>query len=178
MISTRSKFSASRLHTGHEELNPASRASTRIRSQRLLPQPRARRVRPPSTRNDTTRHHRETLLFSSRRARFPDIKFILSHRAAPHPIGAAASRFWPISARIEIPPAGRPIHYLQRFYYDTANALDGLSAGLADEAHQADPAGFGTDFPVPHGERTAAELRETGCSGTADGAPSNAQRRP
>ena len=111
---------------------------------------------------DTTRTI-ASLIFSGTAARFPDIKFIFSHGGGTAPYLVQRFTFLAnvrkdLQARF---PEG-PIHYLQKFYYDTANASTIYPLASLMKLVPSSQVVFGTDFPFLTASATAAELRETG----------------
>jgi 6-methylsalicylate decarboxylase len=61
-----------------------------------------------------------------------------------------------------------PVHYLQRFYYDTANASTVYPLSSLMSLVTPSQVLFGTDFPFLTASGTAAELRETKMFSEAD----------
>ena len=111
---------------------------------------------------DTTRTI-ASLIFSGTAARFPDIKFIFSHGGGTAPYLVQRFTFL-ANARKDLQarlPEG-PIHYLQKFYYDTANASTIYPLASLMKLVPSSQVVFGTDFPFLTASATAAELRETG----------------
>jgi len=111
---------------------------------------------------DTTRTI-ASLIFSGAAARFPDIKFIFSHGGGTAPYLVQRFTFL-AAARKDLQarlPEG-PIHYLQKFYYDTANASTIYPLSSLMKLVPSSQVVFGTDFPFLTAKSTAAELRETG----------------
>jgi len=111
---------------------------------------------------DTTRTI-ASLIFSGTAARFPDIKFIFSHGGGTAPYLVQRFTFLAnfrkdLQARF---PEG-PIHYLQKFYYDTANTSTIYPLASLMKLVPSSQVVFGTDFPFLTARATAAELRETG----------------
>lgn len=117
---------------------------------------------------DTTRTI-ASLIFSGTVARFPDIKFIFSHGGGTAPY--LVQRFTFLAAmRKDLKtrfPEG-PIHYLQKFYYDTANTSTVYPLASLMTLVKPTQVLFGTDFPFLTASATAAELRETGLFNEAD----------
>jgi len=117
---------------------------------------------------DTTRTI-ASLLFSGTAARFPDISFIFSHAGGTAPF--LVQRFTYLAkARKDLAarmPQG-PIHYMQRFYYDTANASTVYPLSSLMSLVTSSQVLFGTDFPFLTATGTAAELRETKMFSEAD----------
>jgi len=117
---------------------------------------------------DTTRTI-ASLLFSGAAARFPDIKFIFSHGGGTAPFLVQRFTFLAnarkdLAARL---PEG-PIHYLQKFYYDTANASTPYPLASLTKLVSASQILFGTDFPFLTAQGTATELRESNMFTAAD----------
>ncbi len=117
---------------------------------------------------DTTRTI-ASLLFSGTAARFPDIKFIFSHAGGTLPFLVQRITFL-ANLRQDLKPRlpEGPIHYLRKFYYDTANASTVYPLASLMKLVTASQVVFGTDFPFLTASGTAAELRETGMFGVAD----------
>lgn len=117
---------------------------------------------------DTTRTI-ASLIFSGTAARFPDIKFIFSHGGGTAPFLVQRFTFL-ANARKDIAsrfPQG-PIHYLQQFYYDTANASTVYPLASLMKLVAPTQVVFGTDFPFLTASATAADLRATGMFSAAD----------
>jgi predicted TIM-barrel fold metal-dependent hydrolase len=117
---------------------------------------------------DTTRTI-ASLIFSGTAARFPDIKWIFSHGGGTAPYLVQRFTFL-ANMRKDLQsrfPEG-PIHYLQRFYYDTANASTIHPLASLMKLVPSSQVVFGTDFPFLTAAATAAELRETGLFSPAD----------
>jgi predicted TIM-barrel fold metal-dependent hydrolase len=117
---------------------------------------------------DTTRTI-ASLIFSGTAARLPDIKWIFSHGGGTAPYLVQRFTFLAnmrkdLQARF---PEG-PIHYLQQFYYDTANASTIHPLASLMKLVPSSQVVFGTDFPFLTAAATAAELRETGLFSPAD----------
>jgi len=111
---------------------------------------------------DTTRTI-ASLIFSGTAARFPDIKWIFSHGGGTAPYLVQRFTFL-ANARKDLQarlPEG-PIHYLQKFYYDTANASTIYPLASLMKLVPSSQVVFGTDFPFLTASATAKELRETG----------------
>jgi predicted TIM-barrel fold metal-dependent hydrolase len=117
---------------------------------------------------DTTRTI-ASLIFSGTAARFPDLRFIFSHGGGTAPY--LVQRFSFLAAQRqdlkERFPEG-PIHYLRKFYYDTANASTIHPLASLMKLVPASQVVFGTDFPFLTARATASELRETGLFGAED----------
>jgi 6-methylsalicylate decarboxylase len=117
---------------------------------------------------DTTRTI-ASLLFSGTAARFPNIKFIFSHGGGTAPYLVQRFTFL-ANARKDLAarmPEG-PIHYLQKFYYDTANASTVHSLASLMKLVSSSQVLFGTDFPFLTAQGTAAELRDSMMFSAAD----------
>ena len=117
---------------------------------------------------DTTRTI-ASIVFSGTAAKFPDIKFIFSHGGGTLPFLVQRFLFLPtvrkdLQARV---PKG-VLHYLKKFYYDTASASTKYPLTSLMNLVSASQVLFGTDFPFLTAKDTAAELRETGLFGLAD----------
>jgi predicted TIM-barrel fold metal-dependent hydrolase len=117
---------------------------------------------------DTTRTI-ASLLFSGTAARFPDIQFIFSHAGGTAPYLVQRFTFL-ANARKDLQDRlpGGPVHYLQRFYYDTANASTIYPLASLMKLVPSTQVVFGTDFPFLTASATAADLRQTGLFGPAD----------
>jgi 6-methylsalicylate decarboxylase len=117
---------------------------------------------------DTTRTI-ASLLFSGTAARFPDIKFIFSHAGGTAPYLVQRFTFL-ANLRKDLKdrlPEG-PVHYLQKFFYDTANASTINPLASLMKLVSSAQVVFGTDFPFLTAGATASELRETGLFSAAD----------
>jgi 6-methylsalicylate decarboxylase len=117
---------------------------------------------------DTTRTI-ASLLFSGTAARFPDITFIFSHAGGTAPYLVQRFTFL-ANLRKDLKdrlPEG-PIHYLQKFYYDTANASTIYPLASLMKLVPVSQVVFGTDFPFLTARATATDLRETGLFSAAD----------
>ena len=117
---------------------------------------------------DTTRTI-ASLLFSGSAEQFPDIKWIFSHAGGTAPFLMQRFTFY-FDARKDLQPRlpKGPAYYMQRFYYDTANAM--TIHPLASLTKLVTPTQilFGTDFPFLTAKATAAGLREVGLFSTAE----------
>ncbi|HLH87698.1 MAG TPA: amidohydrolase family protein [Xanthobacteraceae bacterium] len=117
---------------------------------------------------DTTRTI-ASLIFSGTAARFPDIRFIFSHAGGTAPY--LVQRFTYLAqARKDLQarfPEG-PIHYLQKFYYDTASASTVYPLASLTRLVKPTQILFGTDFPFATAKGTADDLRATGIFSDAD----------
>jgi predicted TIM-barrel fold metal-dependent hydrolase len=117
---------------------------------------------------DTTRTV-ASLVFSGTAAKFPDINFIFSHGGGTLPFLIQRFLFLPtvrkdLQARV---PEG-VLHYLKRFYYDTASASTIYPLTSLMKLVSSSQVLFGTDFPFLTAKGTAAELQETGLFSAAD----------
>jgi predicted TIM-barrel fold metal-dependent hydrolase len=110
-----------------------------------------------------------SLLFSGTAARFPDVRFIFSHGGGTAPFLVQRFTFL-ANARKDLMARlpGGPIPYLQKFYYDTANASTVYPLASLMKLVSPTQVLFGTDFPFLTAQGTAAELRETNMFSTAD----------
>ena len=117
---------------------------------------------------DTTRTI-ASLLFSGSAEQFPDIKWIFSHAGGTAPFLMQRFTYY-FAARKDLQPRlpRGPAYYMERFYYDTANAM--TIHPLASLTKLVTPTQilFGTDFPFLTAKSTAAGLREVGLFNTAD----------
>jgi 6-methylsalicylate decarboxylase len=117
---------------------------------------------------DTTRTI-ASLLFSGSAEQFPDIKWIFSHAGGTAPFLMQRFTFY-FAARKDLQPRlpRGPAYYMERFYYDTANAT--TIHPLASLTKLVTPTHilFGTDFPFLTAKATAAGLREVGLFNTAE----------
>jgi 6-methylsalicylate decarboxylase len=117
---------------------------------------------------DTTRTI-ASLLFSGTAARFPDIQFIFSHAGGTAPYLVQRFTFL-ANVRKDLKerlPEG-PIHYLRKFFYDTANASTVYPLASLMKLVPSTQVVFGTDFPFLTASATAADLRETGLFSAVD----------
>jgi 6-methylsalicylate decarboxylase len=117
---------------------------------------------------DTTRTI-ASLLFSGTATRFPDIQFIFSHAGGTAPFLVQRFTFL-ANLRQDLKerlPQG-PIHALQTFYYDTANAFTVYPLASLMKLVPSSQVVFGTDFPFLTARETAMGLRETGMFSAAD----------
>lgn len=113
---------------------------------------------------DTTRAIAR-LLFSGAAARYPDIRWIFSHAGGTAPFLAErlirfASTEKGMAARV---PEG-VLTYLQRFYYDTAQAAHPWALASLMRLVSISQVVFGTDFPWRTAAETAKGLRDFGFS--------------
>jgi predicted TIM-barrel fold metal-dependent hydrolase len=111
---------------------------------------------------DTTRTI-ASLILSGTAARFPNIKWIFSHGGGTAPYLVQRFTFL-ANARKDLQPRfpEGPVHYLQQFYYDTANASTIHPLASLMKLVPSSQVVFGTDFPFITASATARELRETG----------------
>jgi predicted TIM-barrel fold metal-dependent hydrolase len=117
---------------------------------------------------DTTRTI-ASLLFSGTAERFPDIKWIFSHAGGTAPFLMQRFTYY-FAARKDLQPRlpQGPAYYLERFYYDTANAMTIHPLAALTKLVQPTQIVFGTDFPFLTAKATAAGLREVGLFSAAD----------
>jgi predicted TIM-barrel fold metal-dependent hydrolase len=117
---------------------------------------------------DTTRTI-ASLLFSGTAARFPDIRFIFSHAGGTAPFLMQRFTYY-FAARKDLQPRlpEGPAYYMQRFFYDTANASTIYPLASLTKLVKPTQIVFGTDFPFLTAKGTARELRETGLFGADD----------
>jgi predicted TIM-barrel fold metal-dependent hydrolase len=117
---------------------------------------------------DTTRTI-ASLLFSGSAEQLPDIKWIFSHAGGTAPFLMQRFTYY-FAARKDLQPRlpKGPAYYMERFYYDTANAM--TIHPLASLTKLVTPTQilFGTDFPFLTAKATAAGLREVGLFSTAE----------
>jgi 6-methylsalicylate decarboxylase len=117
---------------------------------------------------DTTRTI-ASLLFSGSAERFPDIKWIFSHAGGTAPFLMQRFTYY-FAARKDLQPRlpKGPAYYLERFYYDTANAMTIHPLASLTKLVKSTQIVFGTDFPFLTAKATAAGLREVGLFSTTD----------
>jgi len=117
---------------------------------------------------DTTRTI-ASLLFSGSAERFPDIKWIFSHAGGTAPFLMQRFTYY-FAARKDLQPRlpKGPAYYLERFYYDTANAMTIHPLASLTKLVKPTQVVFGTDFPFLTAKATAAGLREVGLFSTTD----------
>ena len=111
---------------------------------------------------DTTRTI-ASLLFSGSAEQFPNIRWIFSHAGGTAPFLMQRFTYY-FAARKDLQsrlPKG-PAYYLERFYYDTANAMTIHPLASLTKLVQPTQILFGTDFPFLTARDTAAGLREVG----------------
>jgi 6-methylsalicylate decarboxylase len=108
---------------------------------------------------DTTRTI-ASLLFSGSAEQFPDIKWIFSHAAGTAPFLMQRFTYY-FAARKDLHPRlpKGPAYYLERFYYDTANAMTIHPLASLTKLVKPTQIVFGTDFPFLTAKATAAGLR-------------------
>jgi predicted TIM-barrel fold metal-dependent hydrolase len=124
---------------------------------------------------DTTRGI-ASLLFSGTASKYPDVKFIFSHAGGTMPylierfIGTSAAYLEEGGVLKPGAPAPRtrptmpkgPLYELQKFYYDTANALNPLALGALRKMVPMSQILFGTDFPFANAAEDRKLLAECG----------------
>lgn len=117
---------------------------------------------------DTTRTI-ASLIFSGTAARFPKIRFIFSHAGGTAPYLVQRFTFL-ADLRKDLKPRlpEGPIHYLQKFYYDTANASTVYPLASLMKLVAPSQVVFGTDFPFLTARETAADLLATGMFNASD----------
>jgi 6-methylsalicylate decarboxylase len=117
---------------------------------------------------DTTRTI-ASLLFSGSAEQFPDIKWIFSHAGGTAPFLMQRFAFY-FAARKDLQPRlpRGPAYYMERFYYDTANAMTIHPLASLTKLVAPTQILFGTDFPFLTAKATAAGLREVGLFDTAE----------
>jgi predicted TIM-barrel fold metal-dependent hydrolase len=117
---------------------------------------------------DTTRTI-ASLLFSGSAEQFPDIKWIFSHAGGTAPFLMQRFTFY-FAARKDLQPRlpRGPAYYMERFYYDTANAMTIHPLASLTKLVAPTQILFGTDFPFLTAKATAAGLREVGLFNTAE----------
>jgi predicted TIM-barrel fold metal-dependent hydrolase len=111
---------------------------------------------------DTTRTI-ASLLFSGSAEQFPSIRWIFSHAGGTAPFLMQRFTYY-FAARKDLQsrlPKG-PAYYLERFYYDTANAMTIHPLASLTKLVKPTQILFGTDFPFLTARDTAAGLREVG----------------
>ncbi len=111
---------------------------------------------------DTTRTI-ASLLFSGSAEQFPNIKWIFSHAGGTAPFLMQRFTYYFASRKDLQPRLPRgPAYYLERFYYDTANAMTIHPLASLTKLVRPTQILFGTDFPFLTARDTAAGLREAG----------------
>ena len=110
-----------------------------------------------------------SLLFSGTAERFPDVKWIFSHAGGTAPFLMQRFTYY-FAARKDLQPRlpKGPVYYLERFYYDTANAMTIHPLAALTKLVKPSQIVFGTDFPFLTAKDTAAGLREVGLFSDAD----------
>jgi 6-methylsalicylate decarboxylase len=111
---------------------------------------------------DTTRTI-ASLLFSGSAEQFPNIRWIFSHAGGTTPFLMQRFTYY-FAARKDLQPRlpKGPAYYLERFYYDTANAMTIHPLASLTKLVKPTQIVFGTDFPFLTARDTAAGLREVG----------------
>jgi predicted TIM-barrel fold metal-dependent hydrolase len=111
---------------------------------------------------DTTRTI-ASLLFSGSAEQFPDIRWIFSHAGGTAPFLMQRFTYY-FDARKDLQPRlpKGPAYYMQRFHYDTANAMTIHPLASLTKLVTPTQIVFGTDFPFLTAKATAAGLREVG----------------
>ena len=111
---------------------------------------------------DTTRTI-ASLLFSGSAEQFPNIKWIFSHAGGTAPFLMQRFTYY-FAARKDLQPRlpRGPAYYLERFNYDTANAMTIHPLASLTKLVKPTQILFGTDFPFLTARDTAAGLREVG----------------
>src|SRR5262249_49895145 len=111
---------------------------------------------------DTTRTI-ASLLFSGAAERFPDIKWIFSHAGGTAPFLMQRFTYY-FAARKDLQPRlpKGPAYYLERFYYDTAQATTIHPLAALTKLVKPSQIVFGTDYPFLTAKATAEGLREVG----------------
>ena len=96
---------------------------------------------------DTTRTI-ASLLFSGAAERFPDIQWIFSHAGGTAPFLMQRFTYY-FAARKDLQPRlpRGPAYYMERFYYDTANAMTIHPLASLTKLVAPTQILFGTDFP-------------------------------
>jgi predicted TIM-barrel fold metal-dependent hydrolase len=117
---------------------------------------------------DTTRTI-ASLLFSGAAERYPDIQWIFSHAGGTAPFLMQRFTYY-FAARKDLQPRlpKGPAYYLERFYYDTANAMTIHPLASLTQLVKPTQIVFGTDFPFLTAKATAAGLRDVGLFSAAD----------
>ena len=105
-----------------------------------------------------------SLLFSGSAEQFPDIKWIFSHAGGTAPFLMQRFTYY-FAARKDLQPRlpKGPAYYLERFYYDTANAMTIHPLGVAHQTGGTDANRIRDRFSVSDGEGH--------CGGSARGRP-------
>jgi 6-methylsalicylate decarboxylase len=117
---------------------------------------------------DTTRTI-ASLLFSGSAEQFPDIRWIFSHAGGTAPFLMQRFTYY-FDARKDLQPRlpKGPAYYMQRFHYDTANAMTIHPLASLTKLVSPTQIVFGTDFPFLTAKATAAGLREVGLFSAAE----------
>jgi predicted TIM-barrel fold metal-dependent hydrolase len=117
---------------------------------------------------DTTRTI-ASLLFSGSAEQFPDIRWVFSHAGGTAPFLMQRFTYY-FALRKDLQPRlpRGPAYYLERFYYDTANATTIHPLASLTKLVKPTQIVFGTDFPFLTASATAAGLREVGLFSAAD----------
>ena len=117
---------------------------------------------------DTTRTI-ASLLFSGSAEQFPDIRWIFSHAGGTAPFLMQRFTYY-FDARKDLQPRlpKGPAYYMQRFHYDTANAMTIHPLASLTKLVTPTQIVFGTDFPFLTAKATAAGLREVGLFSAAE----------
>jgi predicted TIM-barrel fold metal-dependent hydrolase len=119
---------------------------------------------------DTTRTI-ASLLFSGSAERFPDVKWIFSHAGGTAPFLMQRFTYY-FAARKDLQPRlpKGPAYYLERFYYDTANAMTIHPLASLHQTGEADANCIRDRFSVLDGEghrSGSARGRPVQCYGLA-----------
>jgi len=117
---------------------------------------------------DTTRTI-ASLLFSGSAEQYPDIKWIFSDAGGTAPYLMQRFTYY-FAARKDLQarlPKG-PAYYMERFYYDTANAMTIHPLAALTKLVKPTQIVFGTDYPFLTAQATAEGLREVGLFSAAD----------
>ena len=135
----------------------------------MLPQSGTGCVRAPDRAGTDTTRTIASLLFSGSAERFPDVKWIFSHAGGTAPFLMQRFTYY-FAARKDLQPAASkgPANYLERFYYDTANAMTIHPLASLTKLVKPTQIVFGTDFPFLTAKATAAGLREVGLFSATD----------
>jgi predicted TIM-barrel fold metal-dependent hydrolase len=110
-----------------------------------------------------------SLLVSGTVVRYPDIRFIFSHAggSAPALTGRLISQISSSPATKQMMPDG-PVPYLQKLYYDTANAANPYALAPLLKLVNISQVLFASDFPLRSPEDNAKGLRDVGLFSDAD----------
>lgn len=113
---------------------------------------------------DTTRAIAR-LLFSGAAARYPEISWIFSHAGGTAPfLTERLIRFAATEKGMAAQVPAGVLHYLQRFYYDTAQAAHPWALASLMRLVAVSQVVFGTDFPWRTAAETAQGLKDFGFS--------------